>query len=132
MRQNGTEIEKETLTAKQLNAIPIILKADSLDAAAKEARIGRETIYRWMRQKHFKEMIEKKRQELFEEGLNRLRAATDKAALTMIALLDSEDETSRRLAAKDILNFALKAIETQDLEERIERIEDILQKKYFS
>ena len=132
MGQNKAVTEKKSLTAKQLKAIPFILTADSIDGAAKEAKIGRETIYRWMKQKHFKEKIEQKRQELFEEGLNRLRAATDKAAITMIALLDSDDETSRRLAAKDILSFALKAIETQDLEERIERIEEILEKRLVS
>lgn len=130
MIQNKTE--SKTLTAKQLKAIPIILAAASLDAAAKKAAIGRETIYRWLKQKHFRERLEQKRQELFEEGLNRLKAATDLAAVKMIEMLDSKDENTRRLVAKDILNFALKAVEAQDLEERIERIEEIIDKRFIS
>lgn len=130
MRQNKTE--KKVLSAKQLRAIPFILMADSIDGAAKDAKIGRDTINRWLKQPLFKNTIEEKRQELFEAGLNRLQAATDKAARTIIALLDSDDETTQRLSAKDILNFALKAIETQDLEERIERIEELLEKRLIS
>jgi len=52
--------------------------------------------------------------------------------LTMIELLDSEDESTKRLAAKDILSFSLKALEVQNLEERIERIEDLLEKRFAS
>ena len=125
MTQNKTVLEKKQISPLQLKAIPFILSSDSIDAAAKESKIGRATINRWLKQPYFKSMIEEKRQELFEAGLSRLKAATDKASQVMIKLLDSKDETTQRLAAKDVLNFALKALETQDLEERIERIEAV-------
>jgi len=130
--QNTAKLEKENLTTKQLRAIPFILMASSIEEAAKQAKVTRDTINRWMRKKHFKKVIEAKRQELFDAGLNRLKASTDKAALTMIELLDSEDESTKRLAAKDILSFSLKALEVQNLEERIERIEDLLEKRFAS
>lgn len=120
------------LTPTQERAIPIIIESPSFTVAAKKAKIQKGTISRWMRQAYFKERLEQKRQEIFEAGLNKLKGATDKAAGVMIALLDSKDETSQRLAAKDILTFALKAIEAKDLEERIERIEELLEKRFIS
>jgi len=132
MIQKKTQTKKDGLTARQLRFIPFILLAASIEAAAEEAKVGRATVYRWLKEKHFREKIELMRQELFTEGLSRLKAATDKAAQKMIELLDSDNDNTRRLAAKDILNFALKAIETQDLEARIERIEEILEKRFIS
>ena len=132
MIQNKTQTEKDGLTARQLRLITFILSTASIEAASKEAKIGRATVYRWLKEKHFREKLEQKRQELFEEGLSRLKAATDKASQRLIELLDSNNVNIRRLAAKDILSFALKAIETQNLEDRIDRIEEILEKRYIS
>ena len=70
--------------------------------------------------------------ELFEAGLDKLRVATDKAADVLIALLNSEHEGERRLLAKDILNFSFKSIETRDILERIEKIEELLEKRFIS
>ena len=123
---------KKRLSPRQLETIPIILATASISEAVKQSKVARITIRRWLEQPLFKKTIEEKRQELFEAGLNRLKASTDKASLVMIALLESKDENVRRLTAKDILNFALKALETQDLVDRIEKIEEILESRLVS
>ena len=125
-------LHKDNLTTKQLNLIPIILKGDSMESVAKEAGIERGTIYRWLKDPAFKQRLEEARQEVFEDGLNRLKTATDKAAQKMIELLDSKDPTARRLAAKDILTFAFRSFETRELEARIERIEGLIEKRFIS
>jgi len=139
MTQNKTDVQnvekslrKDNLTAKQIKAIPIILKADSMESAAKEASIERGTIYRWLKDSDFKQRLEEARNEVFEDGLNRLKTATDTAAKKMIELLDHKDPTTRRLAAKDILTFAFRSFETRELEARIERIEEIIEKRFVS
>jgi len=133
MLQNDTNIEKETLTPRQSKAIALILEGQlSLESIAEKIGIRRMTLHRWTKREYFKEKIEQKRQEVFEEGLNNLKAAMNKAAKKLIELLDSKDENIRRLTAKEILNFALKSFETEDLEKRIEAIEEILEKRFVS
>lgn len=132
MIRNDTNIEKESLTPRQLKAIPFILEALPMERIAEKVGIKKNTIYRWLRKKHFREKVEQERQRLFDEGLATLKAATSKAAIKMIELLDSENDNLKRLAAKDILNFALRSFETEDLEKRIEAIEDILEKRLVS
>lgn len=133
MRHNKTDpgkVEKslhsDNLTAKQTKAIPIILKADSMEAAAKEAKVKRATIYRWLKIPDFKQRLEEARSEVFEDGLNRLKTATDRAAKTMIKLLDSKNENTRRLSSKDIINLAFKSVEDREIRDRIERLEEII------
>ena len=125
-------IEKSNLNQKQLRAITSILETDSIEEAAKKARVGRDSIYRWLKQKEFKDQLEQERRVIFEEGLNALRMATSKAAKKMIELLDHNNSNLRRLAAKDILSLTIKVIEIQDLDERIGRLEELLEKRLIS
>jgi len=131
--QNVTNIEKETLTPRQSKAMALILEGQlSMESIAEKTGIRRMTLHRWTKREYFKKKLEQKRQEIFEEGLNSLKAAMDKAAKKLIELLDSKDENIRRLTAKEILNFALKSFETEDLEKRISAIEEILEKRFVS
>jgi len=56
-------------------------------------------------------------------ALDTLKAGMAKATETLVALLDSESEPIQARAAEDIINFAQKAIEHEDLEKRIEELE---------
>lgn len=64
-----------------------------------------------------------------QEGLNALKVATRKASITLIELLDNSDRNTRRLAAKTIIDFAIKAVENKELEERICVIEEALEQQ---
>ena len=125
-------MEKNNLNQKQLRAITCILETDSIEEAAKKARVGRDSIYRWLREDNFKTRLEDERRTIFEDGLNALRMATSKAAKKMIELLDHNNSNLRRLAAKDILSLTIKVIEIQDLDERIGRLEELLEKRLIS
>ena len=122
-----TDMRENTLTQNQQKAIRAILEANSIEEAAKKARISRSTIYNWLKDEHFKECLERERKALFEEGLSALKGAAAKAAKTLIELLESKDRNTRRLAAKEIINFAIKAVETRELEERIIKLEELLE-----
>ncbi len=122
-------MEKNQLTSNQIRVINCLLQNDSIDAASKKAKLARGTIYAWMKQEAFKNRLEEGRDELYKEGLDSLKTATKKASATLIALLDDKDRNTRRLAAKDIINFAIKAVETKELEERINTIEEVLEQQ---
>ncbi|MFC2169930.1 hypothetical protein ACFLRM_05135 [Acidobacteriota bacterium] len=120
-------MKKEELSAAQLRTITALLESNSIEEAARRANVSRATIYNWQKQPLFSDRLEQERKTLFDEGLSLLKGATTKAAKTLIELLKSSDTKIRRLAAKEILNFAIKAVETQDLEERINILEEMLE-----
>ena len=114
------------LTAKQLKAITALLEESSITKAANKAGVARSSIHVWMNQPEFKEELDKRRHELFIEGLNILKLSTKKAALKLLEFLDSKNLSHARFASKEILNFAIRAAELQDIEQRLERLEDKL------
>lgn len=124
-------MKKTALTSRQLKVITYILESNSIEEAAKKAKVSRSTIYNWLKDNRFKQQLEKERKALFNEGLNALKAATSKAAKTLIRLLDSKDKKTRRLAATQIISVELKVAELHDLQERVERIEEHLGKSQF-
>ena len=93
------------------------------------ARVSRASIYNWQKDENFKTKLQSERNLLFIESLDLLRQGSMKAVQVLYALLNSDDETTRRLTAKEVLNQALKITELRDLEERITKIEKALDYK---
>ena len=122
-------MEKEQLTSNQLRVINYLLQNDSFDAASKKAKVARGTIYAWMKLEAFKSRLEDARKEIYTDGLNALKGATRKASMTLIELLDNSDRNTRRLAAKEIIRFAIKTVELEEFEERLSVIEEILEQQ---
>ena len=124
-------MEKKELTSSQQKGIVALIECNSVEEAAKRIRVNKSTIYNWLKQDRFKNQLEAERAAVFREGLEKIKGATTNAAGTLIDLLKSKDENSRRLAAQKILDFALKIVEFQDFEERISRIEEILEQNQY-
>lgn len=118
--------KKIPLTVKQLRAIPALLQEPSIIKAAKRSGVSKSSITRWLRKPEFKEELDRRRLELFNQGLNLLKLSTKKAALKLLEFLNSKDPSQARWAAREILNFAIRAAEIQDIEQRLERLEDKL------
>jgi len=118
--------KKTDLTTKQFRAIHAILQTTSIKKAAEKARVSEASIYRWQHKPEFKAELDRRRLELFNEGLNLLKLSTKKAALRLLEFLNGEDKSASRWAAREILNFAIRAAELQDIEQRLERLEDKL------
>ena len=127
MKQNGNQKQRPELKAKQLRAIMAIIEAGSMDGAARQAGVGKTALYEWMKQEPFRKRLEEARTEVFNEGLGIIKAGTSRAARKLIELLDSRNENTRRLTAREILALSLKIKETQELEKRLERLEEILE-----
>ena len=47
-------MEYRTLTRKQINAIPLMLGARSIEEGCRDAGISRQTFYRWLREPVFR------------------------------------------------------------------------------
>ena len=118
--------DPKTLTAKQARIIPYLLGAPSLEEGCKRARVSKVTVYAWLKQENFREELKRQRNELIRGALDCLKANISKATETLVKLLESKSEPIRARAAEDIVEFTQRALEFDDLEKRIEALEERL------
>ncbi len=114
------------LTNRQLLSIPRILSSPSVEEGCKKARISRTTFYFWLKDDGFKTELKRQRDEMIQDALDRLKCAITKATTELIKLVDSSREDIRRLACRDIIEYALKSIEIEDIEQRLDKVERIV------
>ena len=118
--------DSKALTARQTRVIPYLLGAPSLEEGCKRAGVSKVTVYDWLKQENFRQELKRQRDELIERALDSLKANVTRATETLVKLLDSKSEPIRARAAEDIIEFAQKAIEHEELEKRIEALEERL------
>jgi len=123
-RQNDGKSE---LTPRQTKFLPILLASPTYSEACRKGRIGRDTLYAWLRDPTFKAELDEQRNRLVAQGLALLSQSVTKAVETLVGLLDGSDKRLKRLAAKDILDQHAKFRELDDLAQRIEHIEQRLE-----
>lgn len=118
-----------SLNSRQLKAIPILIGCDTVEGAAKEAGISKNTIYTWMQQEEFSKAVAEARKKLFDKAMHKLMNVSMKAVITLEKLLNAESEAVRRAAANDILGHILKYREVMEIEERLGTVEKIVLEK---
>ncbi len=114
---------KETLTDRQLRVIPFLLDAPSIEEGCKKAKVAKATLYGWLKEKAFKEELRNQREEVVKGALETLKANVGKATETLVKHLDSEKENISIRAAENIIEFTQKSLELENLERRIESLE---------
>jgi len=123
-------MEKTALTSTQLKAISYILESSTIEEAARKARVSRGTLYNWMKEELFHEKLMEERTAIFNESLGLIKQATREAVNVLVDLLKCKNETTRRLAAREILGFSIRITEIKDIEERVSKVEQIVEQKF--
>ena len=115
------------LTPKQEKAIVALLTHPTVEAAAAVLNISPATIYRWLQDPAFDAAYRQARREAVRQAIARLQQVSGKAVDALLEVIDTEYTPAppavRVSAAKTILEFALKAIEIEDLQARLEALE---------
>ena len=111
------------LTKRQLQVLPFLLSCPTYEEAARQAHVSVKQIYCWLKTSDFKAELDKRRNEIIEEAVNKLKYNTTIAADTLIALLSHSNPTIQRGVADDLLNHPSKFIELHDIEERLYLLE---------
>ena len=114
---------KETLTDRQLRVIPFLLDAPSIEVGCKRAKVAKATFYGWLKEEAFREELRNQREEVVRGALETLKANVGKATETLVKHLDSEKENISLRAAEDLIEFTQKSLELENLERRIESLE---------
>jgi hypothetical protein len=125
---NKTEQKRTTsptpLPHRQLRAIGAILRAATLDSAAREAGVGRTTLYTWLNEPAFRLELRRQQAAVYEHGLIQLKALWGEATDELRALLASDNERIRLGALNLFFSAAPAAHECQEIEERLRMLEE--------
>jgi len=116
------------LTDKQLKAIPHLVFASSLEEGRKQAKIGKATLYEWLKNPDFKDELRRQRDEVVKEALETLKSAITKAVEGMVCLMDSDNENIKQKACKEVIEHTLRVIELDDMERRLTEVEGLLKR----
>jgi hypothetical protein len=116
----------DELNARQRRTIPFIVTSPTIIEGLEKAKLSRKTYYQWLEQPEFKKELDRQRNEVAQNALDTLTHSLTKAVETLVKLLDSADDRLKRLAANDILSHFLEHKAIEDLDKRIDAIEQKL------
>ncbi|MFN8678786.1 MAG: hypothetical protein U0Z70_20575 [Thermomicrobiales bacterium] len=121
----GQDRTREHLTPKQKRAIRALLATGEIKAAATEADISRDTLYRWLREPLFLGAVRQAEAEALDE-LSRLLVRLGRTAVGTIARAMSDPATpaATKVRAADVaLSRLLQLRELAQLEARVQALE---------
>jgi hypothetical protein len=113
------------LSRKQEEAIVALLSTRSVEEAARACNTPVRTLYRWLDQPDFDRAYRVARRKAFGQATARLQHGSSAAATTLLkVMLDPSRPASTKVrAAECVLTHAAKAIEIEDVEARVEALE---------
>lgn len=128
MIKNGEVLEKK-ITQKQSKTIILLLRGDSIEEIAKALQVSVSSIYRWLETDElFIKAYAEARGKIFSESIASLQPLSRDAVKTLKdLLLSGHKDTARLGSAKTILELAIKNFENEELEKRVEKLEDKLE-----
>jgi hypothetical protein len=86
-------------------------------------------VYEWLKNENFRRELKGQRNAVIERALDSLKGNIGKATETLVRHLDSERENISVRAAESIIEFTQKALEHEELERRIEALDDSLKQQ---
>lgn len=112
-------------TQKMEPAIAALLIHKSVEKAARAVGINPNTLLRWMKEPEFEAAWREARQSLHSQAISRLQDASLAAATTVLKImLDSQAPAGARLrAAEIVLEQTAKASDSEDLEDRVAKLD---------
>jgi len=110
---------------KQEEAIAALLTQRNIEEAARVTGIGSTTLVRWLQMPEFQAAYREARRAAFSQSIARLQQASSAAVSILVKIMvDPDAPTSSRVRAADVvLERASKAIELEDLDQRIAELE---------
>lgn len=115
------------LTHRQQMAVAEILTSRSLEEARRSLRAAKGTFYGWLKEPGFQVELRRQRKTMVELAFDRLQYALGVATDKLLELVQTETAQKQHSiqfrAAHALLDHGTKAVELQDLERRLEALE---------
>lgn len=116
------------LTRKQHYALLFFASCTSIYEASRQSGIVPQTYYKWLQNPTFRQALEKEKARIREEAMHILKASLHKATEKLVQLLEAVSESIQRQAANDIIHYVQKDREINEIEARIEQLENKVRK----
>jgi hypothetical protein len=134
MKRNETDFgpDGKKKPPQKLNEfIQALLTNPNLEDAAKAAGVSRTTGWRWRQSPNVIARLREARQQAWGHALDMLQAAGPAAVSTLRHLLSSaEAESVRASSAKALLELSMRGAEIINLEERLNKLEEIAKSRW--
>jgi hypothetical protein len=116
---------EKSVSRKQETAITNLLSHGTLKASAAASGVAESTLRRWLKEPSFQAAHKEAKRELLDGTINRLRliGAAGVRALHDVAVDRKSPAGARVGAGKAIIELMLRAVEVQDLAERLDALE---------
>lgn len=118
------DIEHGALTTRQYNAIGALMTQPTLRKASEASGIPERTMYKWLKTPSFVAEYRAARREATNQAIARLQQVSGSAVSELLKLaLNARSEAVRLGAVCKILDLSIKAVELEDLEQRLQALE---------
>jgi hypothetical protein len=107
----------------------MILSARTIEQGCKNAGISTRSFYNWMKQEAFRNEYRKNHSSLVALAMETLKGNAIEAAEKLSGMISSEEGPLLRSVCKDIIDFNLKIREFDEIEPRLEELEEQLRKQ---
>ena len=123
--------DKSKLTPKQERAVLALLEQATLEEAAQAIGINKTTLWRWLQVPDFQAAYMQARRESVKQAVARLQKYAGEAVDTLHEVMTdaSAPAFARTGAAKAMLDYAMKAVELEDLAGRVALLEKMMEGK---
>ena len=129
MSGNGGAMQKsDKVSRKHEAAIVGLLTHGTIGKAAAASQIGESTLRRWLKEPEFQDAYGRAKRELLDTTINRLRviAADGADGLHKIVMDKNTPAGARVSAGRAILELLFRAVEVEDLAERLDKLEEAM------
>jgi len=115
----------QKLGRKKEEAVAALLTHRNVDEAAQAVGIGATTLWRWLKLPEFQRAYRDAKRAAFSQSIAGLQQGASAVATTLLkTMIDPNTPASVRIrAAECVMNHAMKAIETEDIEARVTELE---------
>src|SRR5689334_22596427 len=110
------------LSAKQYNAISALMTQPSVRKALEECGVPERTMYKWLKSPLFVAEYRQARREATQQAIARLQQVSGAAVSVLVQLMATSTPAVKLGAAKTILEMAIRVVELEDLEARLQAL----------
>jgi hypothetical protein len=113
----------DTLTPAQHRAVSALLSETSVRKAAEAAGVKERTLYNWLKTSAFADEYRAARREATQQAIARLQQMSGSAVIVLCQLMAHSTPAVKLGAARTVLEFAIKAVELEDMQARLAALE---------
>lgn len=121
-----TNKHEKGLSDRQKQALPYFACSGTYEEGCRKAGISKNAFYTWLQNPTFRAELNRIQDEVVVGAVQTLKASMTRATDTLVSLLDRKENPSLlRYVCNDIIGHVVKFKELQEIEKRLEVLEEL-------